>query len=421
MGYVIQQAIQPNGNTIADNTVRFIPISGHIKNVTTESSISVPFVTYGGTFDKAGIYISANDVSSNSTCNLHDDGSDTALSISITGNATGLFEDLSNSVAIAADSLVSWEITVPSVSGSHSITINQVHARFLSDTNTYQRLLASRASAGTATLNSTTVMYWNLGGDLNINSDEARFQFKYRSSGTLRNMLVFVETNSGAACTVKSRVNTGDGGMSISIGSGLTGLFEDNSGTDSIADGDLVSFSGVRDSGAGDCIMSHMGSEFETSSSKSNLSQSDGATEYTASTTYYFAITGSALVTTITTEADTIQHESRFAATATNLQIYLTVNAATAAGTFTFRIDEADSGLNVSLTALTTGLFEDTTGSANVVIDDILNYSLAVGSGGNSTVSMMGCMIADATLGPAAPAPAATGAMRRRMLMGVGL
>lgn len=397
-GYTIHQSgiLESGAASCPDAATRLYVVNGRLRGGSgTESNID--FTVYNGTFDKAAVSISANDVGSNSTATLQVNTADTAIVISITANTTGLFEDTSNTASVTAGQPVNWEVTVPSVSGSHAVVMKQFYVRFISATNTYQRLLSHADTSTSARINNATVKYCGFGGELEFsNTNEPDAQFTYRSNGTLRSLYANVHTNSGAAMDVRSRVAGGDGNMVLSIGSGSTGAFEDNVNTDTITAGNLVDFSAVRTSGTGNGDFWTVGVEFETTNNKSHMTTCAVDRAFVASTTYYLPLSGGELSLN-TAEDNTAQYKSRFDGTATNLQIYLTANAATLFGTFDLRENGSSTALTVSVTALTTGLFEDTTNNSTFVTDDLLNYRFVVGAAGNSTVSLMGCMIEDTT------------------------
>src|SRR3989304_6437889 len=73
---------------------------------------------------------------------------------------------------------------------------------------------------------------------------EASAQVIYRTAGTLSKLLVVVSGRAGSfgSATVKIRKNTADGNMSVSIPADTSGIFEDNSNTDTVAAGDTLDY-----------------------------------------------------------------------------------------------------------------------------------------------------------------------------------
>src|SRR3972149_2162287 len=73
---------------------------------------------------------------------------------------------------------------------------------------------------------------------------EASTQVIYRTAGTLSKLFVVVASTGGSwqATTVKIRKNGADGNMSVSIPADTSGIFEDNSNTDTVAAGDTLDY-----------------------------------------------------------------------------------------------------------------------------------------------------------------------------------
>jgi len=384
------------GATDPDGTTRVRPMTGYTVQSATESEVAATFRTANGTFDKAGVYVTQNDVSSASTQALRVNAASSALSISITGNTTGLFEDTTNSVTITAADKVNWLTTIPSVAGSHTISVSESFCRFSSATNTYQKMLSSYFASNT--YGSTTVNYIGLGCELDFGTTEINVQQKFYTAGTLQKGFVNLSANTyNATITIKSRINGADGTIAISVTASTSGNFEDTTNTDAVASGNLINMSIQGAAGTGSGTFTIVGMEFTTTNNKSwqGSSQNTGAT-FSASTTYYLLFNGR-FASATSTEAQ-VQYKSRFVAKATNLQCYVTANLAATNDTFDFRIGGVSSAITVSITALTTGLFEDAVNSATIAVNDLLNYRLVIGITAGTTISQIGCMIEDTTI-----------------------
>jgi len=86
----------------------------------------------------------------------------------------------------------------------------------------------------------------------------------------------------------------------------------------------------------------------------------------------------------------------RAPATSSNMLALVTSNASTTARTLTSRKNAAAGNQTVSITASTTGAFEDTTHTDSVVSGDFFNYSIGTGTTG-STVFSVGCIMTGTT------------------------
>src|SRR5229473_3056509 len=89
-----------------------------------------------------------------------------------------------------------------------------------------------------------------------------------------------------------------------------------------------------------------------------------------------------------TTEANA-QYKVNDTLTAKNLLAQVATNAVTAATTLSTRKNGATGNLTVSITALTTGAFEDTTNSDSLVVGDQFNYTFTLGSANSLGISII--------------------------------
>ena len=116
------------------------------------------------------------------------------------------------------------------------------------------------------------------------------------------------------------------------------------------------------------------------------------------STVYHPLINGGTSTPLETTEGDT-QVTWRTAGTLSNLWIVVVANSL-AASTLTSRINGANGNLSVSITATTTGTFEDTTNTDAIAAADLLNTQLVAGAGGGSlTYTIVGALFLPTTTG----------------------
>lgn len=98
-------------------------------------------------------------------------------------------------------------------------------------------------------------------------------------------------------------------------------------------------------------------------------------------TTYYYA--GSGAITTTSTIESNRQAIIRTAGTASKMNIMVTSNDR-GASTLKFRKNTADGNQVASITASTTGNFEDATNSDALAATDIIDYQLVTGAGGTA-------------------------------------
>jgi len=116
---------KPVGVAVNDATTAYFPLGGTCDSNTTESNTQMK-ARVAFTLSEMVVVVSQNDVSSASTCDLRQGAASTAVTISITGNLTGLFQDNSHSVTLAATDEINFRLVVPSVSGSHTVTLTNI-------------------------------------------------------------------------------------------------------------------------------------------------------------------------------------------------------------------------------------------------------------------------------------------------------
>lgn len=247
-------------------------------------------------------------------------------------------------------------------------------------------LMAGRAAGATTTAN--TVSYHPLGGECRVSTVEGTLALRLHTAGTLKNLAIVLETNtlSVGSMTIVGRKNSSTNlTLTLSVGTGATGLFEDTTHTDTITANDDVYLRSTPTSGeTGTVQVASTKVEYDTNASTTNTittlrnSQSNSAMNG-ASTTYYAAFTGGAGAA-VTVEAD-CQWKMQYSATLRNLGAQCSGNSRTSATTVRLRKNGANGNQSVSLPITTSGTFYDTTNTDTVAANDLVCYSITNGTG----------------------------------------
>lgn len=117
------------------------------------------------------------------------------------------------------------------------------------------------------------------------------------------------------------------------------------------------------------------------------------AVAFNAATTSYVPVGAGNYVNNITTEANSqIPYRILAGATASGLAVTVTANTNTGTTTVTLRNNTADVTNTLSISTLSTGLFEDTTHSDSVASGDVLSASITP-AGAAGTVSVSGIRV----------------------------
>lgn len=234
-----------------------------------------------------------------------------------------------------------------------------------------------------ATINAGETRYLLAVGTLSESNDETKMNIIFHTPGRISNFLVDALVNSlDAATTVRLRKNGANSNQSVSVPAGTTGVFEDETNSDIVADGDefcyqvnaSTSATGATDMTIMRCIFT---ADQDTVTRQACTSVAVSYT--TASTTSYNVLCGFQDAT-VTTEND-VKCRQRKSGTYRNYSTYISDNARATTTTSGLRINGATSSLSVSVGAGLTGFFEDTTDSVAVVAGDDVNYFVTTGTG----------------------------------------
>ncbi len=375
---------------------RYGAIAGNATtNTATEANTQVKMRT-AGTFSDLGFFVVTNTLNASSTVTFRKNTADGSQTLSVNAAATGHFTDATNTDTIVSTDLVGYRLNT-TASASGSITTSGVFSVFSATTNTTQRW-AVHGVVGPSTTSATE--YIPLASAAALNTTEANAEYKLHSSGTLANLFVFSQSNGrSTATTVTVRKNNADGNGTFSIPGSTSGTFEDIVNTDSVVANDVITLKSVTSTGSG-TIFLLPAIDFTSTDSKSYLlSASTSATgvSQNINQTRYLKFGGGLILSDTTDSA--AQQTSRFAFTASHLNIYLSANTVTATSTLRSRVNTANGNQSVSITASTTGRFEDTTNSDTIASGALINAQIVIGATGTSltarTLGML-CTVASA-------------------------
>ena len=382
-------------------------LSSFGSTVTNEDLVTLYFRPNGGAFTNLSVYISANTLDVAGTWRLRVNKANVNNSVSITAATTGTFTDAVSSDTIAANDLINYLYTAGAGTGSATMQ----HAEIVFNPTTNYRVYAGLNAAGkTAAIN---YLYTDNANGSGQETDETIVQIKWRLAGTFKKLNCNVVTNTDvAARNLRLRVNAVNGNNVVSITALTTGFFEDTASTDVIVSGDAISFQIDQITAASTLLTAYHCVTFVPSSSTDSGSYGIGWDETSTGQTRFSGI-GSSMFAVNLTEAN-IKTSVAFGWTASKLQVYVPINAASsAASTLDLRVNGVSSALTVSITAATTGEFSDLTNTVTGVSGDVLNYRIVNGGGGVLDTRARGMVMLETQA-------AAAVKIHPLMLMGVG-
>jgi hypothetical protein len=321
---------------------------------TTEVNAQVTFRS-GGILSALEINVYVNTVLAASTLRIRKNGANGNQSTSITASTTGQFSDTTNQDFIDAGDEVNYQLVVGA--GGTSLTPSSFSVLFQSDTIQ----LVTNSSAGIAYSTASVDRYAVPAGGLfadavSHNANKA----KINVAGTWKNLFVNVSANARTSSTTITGVkNEVAGAMTVSVGSGATGFFEDTSNTITVAAGDYINYVVTTGINAGTLTMQHIASGFKPNTNTfpfivGSISGGSSKAGTDAAETFYpvCGSTSGALPV-----ADT---PIRVKGTFGKFTLRVLTNTLNGNTAWDLVFNGAHQAIAVSVTASTTGEFEDT-------------------------------------------------------------
>jgi len=336
------------------------------------------------------VKITANTLDDTTTVKSRVDAGDGNQTVSILTTETGTFQDTINSDTLTDGELFCYEFAAGGTEGEITAAIISSTLETASNTTPIIGCGYSHRVEGAG----STLYLHLMGGDasgLYVGfATEPEAQYTFRADATLTYLRVYGGISSIAGLTFVSRINGVNGNLTISIPDNTTGAYEDAVHNDIISTGDEVNYRTVCGdaSGSGRNIYLYNYQVKSNSTGRQTASASPGLHGIDHAVTSYFAIEGDTEDTV--TEADA-QCLTRMAFVAKNFFVNIYINDANAARIINTRINGGDGNLTVSITAATSGIFEDLGNTDTLIATDLYNYKIAGAGGlGSTTVAIVG-------------------------------
>ena len=345
---------------------------------TTEAEVELVHRGPDATLKNLRVVVNTNGRAANSSVTTRKNNADTSQVATITASTTGTYTDLTNTVSVTAGDKVAYKLVIGSTSGNFaaaSITINRESS---SQSATYWSAIGTGS-----TTNGAATRYWPVSGALGApGTTESLLQSYTPAAGTISNLRAYVTAARATNTTLKSRLNSADGGQSVTMTASTTGAFENTTNTDTIAVGDLFCVATVTGSGTDTLTLSNVSVLYKPSTA-GVTALGAGSTSATlgASLTRYYSPLGN--MQALATESQT-QQIAPFAGTASYLASRVSANASTTTATMVLRKNGADTAVTYTIPGGATGSFVDTSNSVSVSAGDLLSIQ---GSGADGTVT----------------------------------
>jgi len=242
--------------------------------------------------------------------------------------------------------------------------------------------MSSRSILGVATqiaINSTSprAKFPGMSGESgNASTTEANQTFTSRVATTFSNLSVNINAT-GTSRNVQFRKNGANGSQVVTIGDTLSGIFTDTTHTDSIVSGDTFDLQFNFTTGTAPTFWSAVMTSLTSGvDSPSQFFNSALGVVANISKNFYNAVgsnTGSS------TEAQN-QIKIRAPGKARSMQVVVSANSVNASSTAVSRLNTADGAQSITIGALASGLFEDSTNTDTLAATDLFCVALTAGS-----------------------------------------
>ena len=199
-----------------------------------ESDVNIP-APVAGTLSNLQVAVESNARTNTTTWTSRVNGADGNQSVSVTSGSTGHFEDTSNTDSVTAGQNMAMKIATGS--GTQILQFHLNGMLFTADDTTGVPFMAK------GFYGSSTNEYSFVSTEADDVGTESNVQLEALFDFTWSDLSVQVPSNSSTATTTcRSRINGANGNQVVTYTSGQTGVKQDTSNTDSVTDGDDISF-----------------------------------------------------------------------------------------------------------------------------------------------------------------------------------
>ena len=385
------------GEIYLANTDVFPIIGSRAFRATTEADAKVT-VYESLTWANLYVKVTVNDASSTTSCNSRVNGAAGNMSVSIGAGITGEFEDNSNSDALVADDDINYQLTRGA--GGTNWRLSMWSTTLENADNGIKYMIGRDVDLN----NTHGTRFMPLINETQQDATEDNTEFIIRFAATLSKLRVFFSANTfNASTTIVSRINAGDGNLTVSIGAGATGEFEDTSNSDTISAGDTVDLAYTEASSSGLATMALSQVRLIGSDNDSYIAALASPKTLQPDTNRRASLEGAGFPG----EADGGASQVKFraiGAIVNNLYTRIQSNQIDGASTFTLEVNDSKVNLTVSIPANTTGNFEDNTNTDTITVGDEVNYLCEGGTGlGNIGFEIISIQSEESSGAPADP------------------
>lgn len=194
-----------------------------------------------GTLKNMAVYITANTFGVAQRMTLKKNATDTALTIPISANATGLYEDAAHSVSVSTGDLICYAYNMGPTGNAGITSLTFMAVEFVPDNPLVMPYVSQSLNHSPA----LGVTNWApIQGALGWNLPEDSYQVRSFVDGTLSHLQThFTANNQTGAIPIIFRTNGVNRSSALSIPAGGTGYFEDTTHSDVVVSTDQLTTS----------------------------------------------------------------------------------------------------------------------------------------------------------------------------------
>jgi hypothetical protein len=247
-------------------------------------------------------------------------------------------------------------------------------------------LMVSGYNNGSSTTNSSLwymFPFSNSGSYVNNHTSESDCAAPMRAPGVFSNLDINLSGNTRiGAGTLNFRKNAANGNQTVSITASTTGQFSDSTHTDTVASGNKIDYMFTPGGASGATAIFGYSNLFAATSNTVNKYLNTLASSLTVNE--FIPFSGNSFSTT----ESLCQVNMQSAGTLNNGVGVVHTNLSTSATSLVSRINGANGNLNVSITASTTGIFEDLVNSDSISAGNLVCLEFVAGSAGVTFFSL---------------------------------
>lgn len=233
----------PSVSTIGVSSSTFYPvIQGMVTSLTTNENLAKVKWKYNSTFSNIAINVTVNSHAQSRNFRFRKNGVNGNQLITIGAFMTGWFEDNVNTDSVSVNDQVNSNLQTSTGFG----LMIMVSVRYVvAPTDTTKTIMCYGYLHDFGYSHSGTLygFFTNMYSS-NASAIEANTHLKLKTTGTFKYAGCYIRTNSKIdTFTIRSRKNTSNGNIVISIPAGVTGNLYDDSNSDSVSPNDLFNYS----------------------------------------------------------------------------------------------------------------------------------------------------------------------------------